>query len=158
MPTHCCVFNCKTWQGKENGVGFYRFPVVSKRSKNQELNALLEERKLAWVKAIYRKNFTPRMIKNARVCSKHFISGKSATAKDKLNPDWVPSVNLGYENQRSSHTKNKVKRYNRTLKRQQQKQVLSEIVYKHENETFEANIEPEPEISADKGTQTERKL
>ena len=48
-------------QAKENGVGFYRFPVVSKRSKNQELNALLLERKLAWVKAIYRKNITDVM-------------------------------------------------------------------------------------------------
>lgn len=114
MPTHCCVSNCTNWQGKENGVGFYRFPTVPKRSTNAELISLLEERRLAWHKAIYRKGLTPKMIKNARVCSKHFISGKSANARDKLNLDWVPSLNLGYENHKSSRRKNRVKIYNLT--------------------------------------------
>ncbi|XP_055858607.1 uncharacterized protein LOC129921018 [Episyrphus balteatus] len=36
-------------------------------------------------------------IKSARICSKHFISGKCARLKDNQNPDWVPSLNLGYK-------------------------------------------------------------
>ena len=39
---------------------------------------------------------------NIRVCSDHFISGSPATLFDSTNPDWVPSLKLGYEGDSST--------------------------------------------------------
>ena len=42
---------------------------------------------------------------NIHVCSDHFISGSPATLFDSTNPDWVPSLKLGYEGDSSTATR-----------------------------------------------------
>ena len=44
---------------------------------------------------INRSDWTPGS--GARVCSIHFISGKPASLFDETNPDWIPTVNMGYQ-------------------------------------------------------------
>ena len=36
---------------------------------------------------------------NARICSRHFVSGAPANLFDDTNVDWVPSVKLGVDRQ-----------------------------------------------------------
>ena len=61
MPWYCCAVGCKNRQGK-SAERFYRFPTeVQKRE--------------AWIAAIKRKNWVPT--EYSRVCSAHFVSGKS---------------------------------------------------------------------------------
>ena len=38
---------------------------------------------------------TEQIVKNDRVCSRHFVSGQPAKDYDKFNVDWVPTLNLG---------------------------------------------------------------
>ncbi len=66
----------------------------------------------AWISKINRKAWCPGP--GARVCSIHFISGKPSTVYDLNNPDWAPSVNLGYE---SSESRQASRRYQRLKER-----------------------------------------
>lgn len=53
---------------------------------------------MAWVQAINRSSITfERTAGHMHVCSRHFITGKPAYEMMTRNPDWVPSLNLGYE-------------------------------------------------------------
>lgn len=63
----CCVYNC-TNRYSTNGLKFYRIPTGSRpfQKKRQRL----------WLQAIKRVDWSKYMIKNAHVCSAHFISGK----------------------------------------------------------------------------------
>ena len=46
---------------------------------------------------------TEKILKNDRICSRHFISGKPADLLDETNPDWLPSLNLGHNKIRYSN-------------------------------------------------------
>ncbi|VEN45408.1 unnamed protein product, partial [Callosobruchus maculatus] len=91
MPQFCCVVNCGSRSNRDN-LHFYRIPQVLKHAHRTDLNELSALRRQKWLEAIKRKDFSETKIKNARVCSKHFISGKPSELAEKLNPDWVPSV------------------------------------------------------------------
>lgn len=73
----------------------------------KELSA---KRRAAWLKSINRKDWNPGP--GARVCSSHFLSGKPAALFDHSNPDWTPSVHMGYEMKSGD-----VDRYHRIKKR-----------------------------------------
>ena len=119
MPAKCCVVGCNMRREK-NEIKFFKFPQIQNKSVN--LNELSKERQKCWLKAINRKNITKSMLKNWHVCSKHFISGTSANIKDKLNPDWVPTLNLGYTNNKvlkQSLATNSINRYQRIVKKRE---------------------------------------
>lgn len=98
MPHYCCVGNCRSICSSGNKIQFFRFPHIWRRERNSNLKSLSEERFNLWVRAIKPNN--PKLNpKSARICSKHFINGKCARLKDHLNPDWVPSLHLGNDNQ-----------------------------------------------------------
>ncbi|VEN53216.1 unnamed protein product [Callosobruchus maculatus] len=78
------------------------------------MNCLLFDDKNGW-KQLNEKTSETK-IKNARVCSKHFISGKPSELAEKLNPDWVPSVDMGYSISGSTAA-SKSERYERSIKR-----------------------------------------
>ena len=44
---------------------------------------------------------TESKLKNERICSKHFVSGRPADLFDELNPDWLPTQNLGHSKTRT---------------------------------------------------------
>ncbi|XP_055842978.1 uncharacterized protein LOC129909876 isoform X1 [Episyrphus balteatus] len=94
MPHYCCINGCKSISSNVPGgcVGFFAFPSV--RTRGGTLAELAIERRNRWFKAINKKTLNTN---SARVCSKHFISGKCAKLQDNHNPDWVPSLNLGHE-------------------------------------------------------------
>ncbi len=65
-------------------------------------------RRSAWISKINRKAWCPGP--GARVCSIHFISGKPSTVYDLNNPDWAPSVNMGYESSESCQASRRYQR------------------------------------------------
>ncbi|XP_050502850.1 uncharacterized protein LOC126882069 isoform X2 [Diabrotica virgifera virgifera] len=97
MPHWCCVLNCGRRSNRDK-VKFYRFPLVLHFKHRTDLNKLSCERQKQWLNAIKRESYTSEMkIKNARVCSNHFITGKPAALQNVNDVDWIPSVNMGYQ-------------------------------------------------------------
>lgn len=75
MGKSCCAVGCANRYFKGCGLKFYRFPADP-------------ERKMRWVAAINRKNWTPN--EHSWLCSAHFIRG--VKSNDPTCPDYVPSV------------------------------------------------------------------
>ncbi len=69
--------------------------------------------------AISRVGLTDNIMKNNRICSRHFISGKPADLLDDTNPDWLPTQNLGHSKSRLSSTA--IERWNRRNTKQAHK-------------------------------------
>ena len=57
------------------------------------------------------------MYKNVRVCSTHFLSGAPSTLYDVTNPDWAPSLNLGYDSVGDHTVQASTTSYERAIKR-----------------------------------------
>ncbi|XP_030015473.1 uncharacterized protein LOC115436698 [Sphaeramia orbicularis] len=74
MVTTCVAVGCNNRQDKNAGKSFYRFP------KDPERRGL-------WTAAVKREGWQPSS--TSRVCSDHFIEGKSDNPK---SPDYVPSL------------------------------------------------------------------
>ncbi|KAJ8981200.1 hypothetical protein NQ317_014844 [Molorchus minor] len=55
-------------------VSFFRIP--SEYDNHKQFNKLASERRKAWINRLKRADLTESKIKNGRICSKHFISGK----------------------------------------------------------------------------------
>ena len=43
-------------------------------------------------------------LENGRICSRHFVSGKTADLFNSLNPDWLPTLNLEHSRVKISST------------------------------------------------------
>ena len=72
---------------------------------------------LAWLAKIRREDLLPGQYKNVRVCSRHFLSGAPSTLYDFTNPDWAPTLNLGYEPVGGHTPQASTERYERAIKR-----------------------------------------
>ncbi|XP_065884562.1 uncharacterized protein [Dysidea avara] len=109
MPHNCCVINCRN----RGSSSFYRIPAVltNQGEKTQELSA---NRRRLWITQIKKKNWEPTV--SSRVCSLHFLSGKPSTLYDVTNPDWLPTLNMGYQCRPANG-----ERYARAQKRRRQK-------------------------------------
>ncbi|XP_055854826.1 uncharacterized protein LOC129918365 isoform X3 [Episyrphus balteatus] len=92
MPHYCCVKGCpnNSVNTKGSDIGYYQFPSMPTRFPR--LQILAKERRRRWFAAIGKKSLDT---KNARVCSRHFLSGKSAKISASTDPDWVPSLHMG---------------------------------------------------------------
>ncbi|XP_071802602.1 uncharacterized protein [Asterias amurensis] len=84
MPESCCAIGCtnRRKQEEENGLSFYKIPRAT--------TALRKEKRRLWMSAIKRKHWGEAATRHARLCSAHFISGK--TSDDPQDPDFVPTV------------------------------------------------------------------
>ncbi len=77
------------------------------KTKGEEIEQLSRRRHLGFLSAIKRADLTEKiLIKNDRICSRHFVSGKPADLFDTTNPDWLPTVNLGNSKEISDTTAN----------------------------------------------------
>ncbi|XP_050058767.1 uncharacterized protein LOC126550741 [Aphis gossypii] len=52
-----------------------------------------------------------------RICSIHFKGGKPAKCYDEKNPDWIPTIKMGYNTNTSKASTPKLERYHRANKR-----------------------------------------
>ncbi len=65
----CCAVGCQNRYATTDDIHYYRIP-----STKTPLEA---ERRRRWLQAIRRTDWTDEIIRNARLCSAHFISGES---------------------------------------------------------------------------------
>ncbi|XP_042566525.1 zinc finger MYM-type protein 4 isoform X3 [Clupea harengus] len=101
----CCVVGCQNRSTKIKGLHFYRIP-----SGKRPFNA---NRRRLWLQAIKRVDWTEDIIKNARICGAHFISGEASLNYE--SPDFVPSV---FEYSKSSQRPEaKLERFQRNKQR-----------------------------------------
>jgi len=74
MPTTCIVVGCGSRFDRDH-VSFYSVVTVTNHRFLTHKNELSKKRRALWLAAIKRSDLTDAMIKNHRVCSKHFITG-----------------------------------------------------------------------------------
>ncbi|XP_065642462.1 uncharacterized protein LOC136074091 [Hydra vulgaris] len=107
MPDSCCAVGCMNKRIKgDKSLSFYRIPFGNTEESNN--------RRVLWLQALKRENWSTSMIDNARLCSKHFISGKKSDNPN--SPDYVPSVFL-YRQQSFSKKPQSIERFERSCKR-----------------------------------------
>jgi len=95
MPHFCCVVKCSN-RSERDRVSFFRLPAILKRGGSEKIQLSIERRN-KWLVAINRADIvTEKKRKWLRVCGAHFITGKPCAIEDIHNPDWVPSLKLGY--------------------------------------------------------------
>ena len=99
MLAFCLVLECSNDKSKRKDPSFCRVPKVIE-SQDEKVEILSTERRRKWRSAMSRQDLTNNILQNYRVCGEHFYSGKVAPLWDKFNVDWVPSLNLGYQNLR----------------------------------------------------------
>lgn len=75
MPSFCAVVDCGS-RGNRDLVSFFRIPAILK-DRGEHLDQLSVQRREAWIKALRRENLSEVTLKYARICSRHFISGKN---------------------------------------------------------------------------------
>lgn len=91
----CLFVDCHARSGRDKDVSFFRVPSID-TNHGEEAEERSIERRTQWIAAISRDDLTEQILKNDRVCSRHFVSGKPAKEFDKFNVDWVPTLNLGH--------------------------------------------------------------
>ncbi|KAG5875716.1 hypothetical protein JTB14_007651 [Gonioctena quinquepunctata] len=80
-------------------------------SGNRKHCEISQRRQAAWIHAIKRKDWSDKLTKYGRVCSRLFNSGEPASLREETHPDWVLSINMGYEiNHGNSHVCDRYKR------------------------------------------------
>ena len=108
----CIVVGCSSRSGRDKDVSFFRIPVVRRGRSDRELQ-LSKARRDGYLAAISREDMTESKLKNERICSKHFVSGRPPDLFNELNPDWLPTQNLGHSKTRTI-TASREDRYRRT--------------------------------------------
>ena len=109
----CVITGCsKRSDRRDKDVSFFRIPVIRTGRSDRELE-LSTKRRDGFLAALSRGNLTDSMLKNARICSRHFISGKPAPLFDELNPDWLPTQNLAHSKVDSKKALISYERYQR---------------------------------------------
>ena len=95
MPTVCCVASCSNTHKKSGNVSLFRIPKVV-GNQGETIRQLSQERRRLWVNDIRRSDDSCRKTEYWRVYSKHFIQGSPSSLLESDNPDWVPSLCLGF--------------------------------------------------------------
>lgn len=76
MPVTCIVVDCGSRADRDNELSYFRIPSVRKSAHYPQINELSKTRRQRWLAAIKRDDISESMLRNQRVCSKHFITGK----------------------------------------------------------------------------------
>ena len=97
----CVVVGCSSRSGRDKGISFFRIPTIITNRGAAE-RELTQKRRDGYLPAISKDKLTEKIIRNDRICSKHFISGRPAYLYDTTNPDWLPTLNLGHFKSTSS--------------------------------------------------------
>ena len=73
------------------------------------------------------------------MCSDHFVCGSPSALFDQNNPDWAPSLNLGYESVSMPSIEAKSERYGRAIERSRKRAMTS--IDEGETQTPEPDVE-----------------
>jgi len=119
------ILGCSKRSGRDKDVSFFRLPKVVS-NKGEEIYSLSKRRRDGFLAAISRVGLTDTILKNDRICSRHFISGKPADLLDHTNPDWLPSLNLGHNKAKLSSTA--TERWERRNARQLRKEEAAQSI------------------------------
>ena len=95
MVNFCACVGCSNRWPRNKDKSFYRLPTVITH-QGEQTRALSERRQRLWLAAIKRQDIKAKNFQHIRVCSDHFICGKSSALYDSTSPDWVPSLNMGH--------------------------------------------------------------
>lgn len=91
----CAILGCSNRSGRDK-VSFFRIP-KARVTGCQRVRDLSKARLTGYLAAISRDDLdSEQKIEDARICSRHYISGAPADLMDELNPDWLPSQCLGH--------------------------------------------------------------
>ncbi|KAH7939282.1 hypothetical protein HPB52_009820 [Rhipicephalus sanguineus] len=95
----CAIFGCSNRsdnRGRKRSTNGHFFS-IPKTVENQceRSKALSTKRRSLWLARIKRADLDIEN-PNLRVCGVHFITGKPAKLFDETDPDWAPSLLLGY--------------------------------------------------------------
>lgn len=73
MPHFCAVVGCGH-RSERDKFSYFRIP--SQYGPNRKMDELRLKQRNQWINVLRREDLTDNKIKNARICSAHFISGK----------------------------------------------------------------------------------
>ena len=135
----CAVLKCGNRSGRDKDKRFIRLPSVIIHQGEKALE-LSRQRQLEWLATIKRKNLRPEQYPNTRVCSDHFVSGSPSALFDENNPDWAPSLNLGYDSESMDSVEAKSGRYERAVEKSR-KRAIDELEPEVDPEIPEADDE-----------------
>ncbi|KAH7932879.1 hypothetical protein HPB49_004145 [Dermacentor silvarum] len=79
---------------KTTNSNFFSLPKIVENQR-ERTKALSTKRRSLWLARIKRANLDIEN-SNLRVCGAHFIAGKPPKLFDETDPDWAPSLLLGY--------------------------------------------------------------
>ncbi len=124
----CAMIGCGNRSQRDKAKSYYRLPsVISLQgSKTYDLS---KKRQEEWLARIKRQDLKKDQFGNIRVCSDHFISGSPAKLYDVNNPDWAPSLKLGYKSSQPTRNEDSTQRYNRMFQRNSRKRARVEKNY-----------------------------
>ena len=87
---HCIIVACSSNSRKDTSIGFFRLPSIVDK-QGEEAEELSRERREKWILAISRDDIQwKNVLKNERVCGRHFESGRPAAAWDLITTGCLP--------------------------------------------------------------------
>ena len=88
----CIIANCGSKSGRDS-IHFYSVPsIITNQGEDLEFEELTRERWNLWISAIDLADLkTKNVLKNERVYSRHFVSGRPKANWKTFNEDWVPT-------------------------------------------------------------------
>ena len=144
MVNFCAVFGCGNRGDRNKDKHFFRLPSVVTHQGEQTLD-LTTRRRAEWLRRIRRNDLRPANYPYTRVCSDHFVSGSPSSLYDTGNPDWAPSLKLGYASERVPSAD----RSERAERRASQKfQREAEVTSSHEGTEETLGVETQTDMSA----------
>ena len=159
--TTCGVAGFSDSRKNEPDAEFFRLPsIVTTDKRSKELS---RDRRSQWLSNFNCKNLTTCQLaeKNStlHVCRKHFINGKPSSLYETTDPNWIPTINLGYELVTISSPESTVARNDRRKRRsnnlnqinestEKKKKVVEENVPQQEIQEIEAGVKSK-EIQTD---------
>ena len=105
----CVVVGCdnhtdpRPGSDQEENISIHRILAVHDREGKEDYE-LRKRRRDGYLAAINRKGLDLQALCKYRICSKHFVYGKSAELYKPTKPNWLPTIDLGSEDSESGST------------------------------------------------------
>ncbi len=117
MVNFCAIIGCSNRGDTCSNKRFFRLPAVISH-QGQVTHDLSKKRREEWIARIHREDVTALSnLSHIRICSDHFMNGEPSALYDNTSPDWIPSLQLGYQSTSITSSSSKASRYERASKR-----------------------------------------